>query len=151
MVDDHTAIVAHGGKHPGICCAPHSRIHWVLVLLIAMDNLIMGRGHMTGGEEESMSSHCPFSWRLQAERLCWSKWGRGKEIGMMLCRKGSTGSVFYSLSGPGISGLYYIQLASCCTFLVTEESLHIMVKSGRPNNTICDLLYSSIKGYWLSK
>jgi len=65
---------------------------------------------------------------------------------MMLCRKGSTGSVFYSLSGPGISGLYYIQLASSCTFLVMEESLRIMVKSGRPNNTICDLLYSSIKG-----
>jgi len=55
MVDDYTAIVAHGGKHPGICCAPHSRIHRVLVLLIAMDDLITGRGHMTGGEEESMS------------------------------------------------------------------------------------------------
>lgn len=59
MVDDHTAIVAHGGKHPGICYAPHSRIHRVLMLLIAMDDLITGRGHMTGGEEESMSSHCP--------------------------------------------------------------------------------------------
>ena len=59
MVDDHTAIVAHGGKHPGICYAPHSRINRVLVLLIAMDDLITGRGHMTGGEEESMFSHCP--------------------------------------------------------------------------------------------
>lgn len=49
MIDDQAAIIAQGGKHPSIRCTPHSRVHRVFVLLIAMDHFVTGRG---GGTKE---------------------------------------------------------------------------------------------------
>ena len=65
MVDDQSAVVAERGEDPGVCTAPHSTVHRVLMLLKCADHLVTLGGRGAGEREGGHTTPCKI-WLTQS-------------------------------------------------------------------------------------